>query len=781
MHDPEHTHPIDPQHTAPTDSQRSAQLPPLALVSPAGRWHVAPTPEGLVVGRGGDARIPVTGDGISRRHARIGHDGGTWWVEDAGSSQGTFVDGARVTARRPLRDGASLALGPHRHLRVAIETPQVAPELAPGLRPTHITGSTVGAAIGVVPGQVLTLGRNDDNDVVVDDLLASRHHARVTATAHGLELHDLGSRNGTYVDGHRVEHALLRPGQRVSIGHEEWTVRPGQLVPRASEQPVTFAARSLRVLDRKGKPRLNDVSFELSPGSLVAVIGPSGAGKSTLLNALTGAVPATSGTVEYAGRDLYASYDELKQRIGIVPQDDIVHRQLTVRAALGYAAELRFPDDSSASERRAEVDRVMDELGLTEHATKRIDQLSGGQRKRVSVAMELLTKPSLIFLDEPTSGLDPGMDLSLMQTLRRLADEGRTVMVITHSTENLALADRVFALAPGGTLAYQGAPEGLKTTFGATTMPEVFQALADRTRVHQPAFSGSGFSTTVSTDPAHSEAPRQQSAWRQFSTVARRQLRVMASDPGFLALTALMPVALGLLAWLVPGERIFAPQGPEVEPSSSPLQVLMILTLGAAFMGVSGSVRELVGERPIFVRENAVGLRPGAYVTAKLVLNAVVVLLQCAVMVPLALWRIGTPDFHLLAPSTVELTLAMWLCAAACSALGLVISAVTRSNEQVMPAMVVSIMLMLVFSGGLFPLNGRIGLEQVAWLSPTRWGFAMGASSVDVRGLTATAAADPLWKHDLAVYVAGGVACLALYVVLAGLVWLVVDRSARRR
>src|SRR6185369_10929831 len=158
---------------------------------------------------------------------------------------------------------------------------------------------------------------------------------------------------------------------------------------------------------------------------------------STLLGALTGQRPADAGEVRYDGRDLYASYDELRQRIGLVPQDDILHPQLTVRRALRFAAELRFPADTSAAERHARVEEVLDELGLIDQATQRISTLSGGQRKRTSVALELLTRPSLLFLDEPTSGLDPGMDKSVMRTLRGLADDGRTVVVVTHNVANL--------------------------------------------------------------------------------------------------------------------------------------------------------------------------------------------------------------------------------------------------------------------------------------------------------------------------------------------------------
>ena len=192
----------------------------------------------------------------------------------------------------------------------------------------------------------------------------------------------------------------------------------------------------------------------------MAVVGPSGAGKTTLLNALTGFRPATSGTVLYSGWDLYDSYEALRHRIGFVPQDDVLHPQLTVRRALEYAAELRFPPDVSKAERKGEVARIMEQLGILARADLPIRQLSGGQRKRTSIALELLTRPSLLILDEPTSGLDPGIERAVMQLLRRLADDGRTVIVVTHSVQSLDLCDRVLYLAVGGKMAFFGAAQG---------------------------------------------------------------------------------------------------------------------------------------------------------------------------------------------------------------------------------------------------------------------------------------------------------------------------------
>ncbi|MEE2035596.1 ABC transporter ATP-binding protein, partial [Rhodococcus chondri] len=174
-----------------------------------------------------------------------------------------------------------------------------------------------------------------------------------------------------------------------------------------------------------GKRLLDDVTFAASPGSLTAVIGPSGAGKSTIAKVVSGTTAPSDGVVEFDGRSVHSDYQSLRSRIGLVPQDDVLHRQLTVRQALGYAAELRLPPDTDRADRDEVIEHVLSELHLTAHADTRVDRLSGGQRKRASVALELLTGPSLLILDEPTSGLDPALDRQIMTTLRRLADLGR--------------------------------------------------------------------------------------------------------------------------------------------------------------------------------------------------------------------------------------------------------------------------------------------------------------------------------------------------------------------
>lgn len=307
---------------------------------------------------------------------------------------------------------------------------------------------------GLADGVVATIGRALDNDVVLSDIQASRHHARVVAAQGRLFVEDLRSMNGTQLGGANISRAPLGPEDVITIGSTRLRMEGRTLVPVApGTGDLSLVARHVSFTLPSGKTLLDDVGFVVPPSSLVAVIGPSGAGKSTLLRALTGSQPAISGSVHFDARDMYRDHAEMRQRVGLVPQEDVVHRQLTVRQALRYAAELRFPHDLERAARLARVEEVLAELSLTEHSTTRIDRLSGGQRKRVSVALELLTRPSLLFLDEPTSGLDPLMEVVFQRCIAEATARGRTVLLSSHILAEVEkLCDRVTIIRAGRTV-----------------------------------------------------------------------------------------------------------------------------------------------------------------------------------------------------------------------------------------------------------------------------------------------------------------------------------------
>jgi ABC transport system ATP-binding/permease protein len=750
--------------------------------------ELTPDTEWLVGRDPAACRIVVLHPLVSSRHLRLSHDGTFWRAADAGSTNGTWHNGSRISEvvvngdvrLRLAADGPEVLLSPQVPAPVGassapprtspplpappvpsaargpgsapppyVETVRSAPAPANGSNvPPGAGGGPVLTGVHRVGGAVLRIGRDPSNDLVINDLLASRRHAEFHPGA-ASEIVDLGSANGTYVNGRRIQgRALLQQGDIVGIGRHQLRLAGAELLEYEDTGDLTFVASELTVtVPTSGgqKVLLQSVGFTLPPRSMLAVVGPSGAGKSTLLGALTGIRPASSGTVTYAGRDLYGEYDDLRQRIGLVPQEDIWHTALTVRQALQYGAELRFPADVSPAERNARIDEVLTELELTEAQHNRgSGQLSGGQRKRTSTALELLTKPSLLFLDEPTSGLDPDLDSEVMTKLRDLADDGRTVVVVTHSTLNLHVCDLLLVLAEGGHLAYLGKPEDALTYFEARSYSEMFRKLKRRPPVEwgqrfrgHPNYqqyvmggpTGAGGTRRTSLPPL-----RQQSIGSQFSTLCRRYLSVIGADRSYLSILVALPVILAAITRIVPDPEGlgFAPNGANIKAR----QLLLVIALGATLMGAASAVREIVKERPIYQRERSIGLSSAAYLWSKVVVLAVIVTIQATLLTVLALvGRKGATDPLVLGSTILEIAVAVIALTIVSAMLGLVVSAWVNNADKAMPMLVLMIMIQLVFSGGLVPLAGRAGLNQVSYVVPSRWGFAMTASTVDLRAI----------------------------------------------
>jgi ABC transport system ATP-binding/permease protein len=609
------------------------------------------------------------------------------------------------------------------------------------------------------PAGSVTIGRAADNDIVVPDVLASRYHASLTLTPLGTEIRDT-SVNGTFVNGTRVGSAILSEGDVVTVGNIDLVVEGGLLVRRSETEAATrtggLEVRNVQYVVENGKQLLSDISLTARPGTLTAVIGGSGAGKSTLARLIAGYTTPSSGSVTFEGHDIHAEYASLRSRIGMVPQDDVVHRQLTVNQALSYAAELRLPPDTSKADRTKVVSQVLEELDLTKHAETRVDKLSGGQRKRASVALELLTGPSLLMLDEPTSGLDPALDLQVMTMLRQLADAGRVVLVVTHSLSYLDVCDQVLLMAPGGKTAYCGPPDGIGAVMGTTNWAKIFsQVGADPDEANRRFREREAPQPPSKADaPADLGEPVHTSVPRQISTIARRQVRLVIADRAYFIFLALLPFILGALSLTVPGSTGFKPAAPHGTPDEA-AQILALLLPAAAFMGVALTIRDLVGERAIFQREQAVGLSTTAYLLAKTLVYCGFAILQAAIVTAIVVVGKGAPSQGavLLGHSTVAATGELFLTvAAACVAsavLGLAISSLVRSSEQIMPLFVVAVMAQLVLCGGMVPVTGRLGLDQLSWLMPARWGYAAAASTVDLRHLVPPTLLpqDQFWQH----------------------------------
>ncbi|MEV6978332.1 FHA domain-containing protein [Kitasatospora sp. NPDC093806] len=770
--------------------------PPLVLVTDTDSQLIDPR-RTYHVGRDPTSEIVLDDPRVSWHHAVLSAAGDRWLLEDAGSTNGTFADGRRIRAEE---------VGPGTRLRFGdpADGPSATfaglPAHGPAERPSLIAPRASGtfrqpSAVIRLPGRTVRIGRAPDNDLVLEDLVVSRHHAELrTLPDGGHEIVDLGSHNGTYLNGRPVRQAPIGPADIVGIGHAALCLSGDELVEYTDTGEISLNVQGLVV--RVGPDRrvlLDDVSFPLAEKALLAVAGPSGAGKSTLLNALTGLRPADEGTVLYDGRDLYRDYAELRRRIGLVPQDDILHTQLTVRRALSYAAELRFPGDTAKEEREARVSEVIHELGLDSRADLVISSLSGGQRKRVSVALELLTKPSLLFLDEPTSGLDPGMERSVMQMLRGLADDGRTVIVVTHSVLSLDVCDRLLVLAPGGRTAYYGPPAEALPFFGFTEWPQAFEAFENEDhQAWQRRFRESpqyGRYVAAEALPAARPAPRaatdnpigpeQPQGWfSQLGTLVRRYTSVIAADRLFLTVMVALPFLIGAMCRVMAGSRI---------SSDNALNILLTLCIGGLLTGSANAVREIVKERPIYQRERVVGLSRSAYLVSKVVVLGTITVTQSALLTVVGLAGVdlsptlpnGVPvPTGVLLPPLPELIIAVALLSFSAMMLGLVVSALVTKEEATMPMLVLLSVVQIVFSGAMLKLHGVPGLEQFAWLIPSRWGLSAMARTVDLHTLfPTTITADPMFRPDRS----GWLLSMVMLVALSAVLGLVVLALLRRQ
>ncbi|WP_248810725.1 ATP-binding cassette domain-containing protein [Frankia sp. AgPm24] len=649
------------------------------------------------------------------------------------------------------------------------------------------------------PGR-MRMGRSRDNEIMVADLLSSRHHAELRISLGGVEVVDLDSANGTFVNGLRVGRAPVLQRDVLAVGHHLFQLEGDTLVEYVDSGDVAFEVQDLSVF-AGSKQLMHDLTFRLPGRSLLGVVGPSGAGKSTLLNALTGFRPADRGAVRYAGRDLYAEYDELRRRIGYVPQADPLHDQLTVREALLYGSELRFPKDTTAQERRDRVEEVIGQLGLTAHADTQVSRLSGGQKKRTSVALELLTRPSLLFLDEPTSGLDPANDQSVMETLRGLAkgggegsadETGRTVIVVTHSVLFLDLCDFILVLAPGGHVAYFGPADGALRFFGKKDFREfaaVFRELeatpgaemARRFRDSEFFVPSAVVAPAVRRAPPELPSIRQQPVFSQLYTLTRRYWRVVLADRSYLRLIIAYPFILGIVPRVLKAPDGLGPL-PQA-PNTDATKVLVVLVLCACFMGMANAVREIVKERPIYRRERTIGLSRTAYLGSKIILLTAITTAQCVVFTLIAVTGRTPPEAVALGSPLLECLVAVIVAALASMMIGLFVSSLIDNADKAMPILVLVTMGQLVFSGGLTSMSNRLVFEQLSFLAPARWGFAALASTDDLNAVAKLGnpalrsdPPDELWKHTTATWTADIVLGIMIGVVALALTTLMLRR-----
>lgn len=672
---------------------------------------------------------------VSAQHAKIVRLTDAFVLIDLESTNGTYLNGRRIE-RTPLRDRDLVGLGPGGpQIRVEILEAHRSADVAATVVIPHFSDLAGRRSTGIpvreltVEGdEPLTVGRSPDAGIVLDSPIVSRQHARFRRREGVFVVEDLDSSNGTYVGTRPIERAALADGDRVVVGPFSLVVSllegaPPRLKVLDTRNRARLDARGITV---KAGPRtiLERISLSLPAGSFTAIIGPSGSGKSTLLGALSGARPASAGAVLLNGVDLYRSFAALKASLGYVPQDDIVHRELTVEESLNYTARLRLPGDTRAAERAKRISDVLATLELTERREMEVHSLSGGQRKRVSIAAELLTEPNLLFLDEPTSGLDPGLEESLMLLLRELSYKGKTVVLVTHTLDNIHLCDAV-VLMVDGFLGFYGTPEEARSYFGIEHMVNLYARLKERPgadwhdrfqqtevcarRVVQPLEV-----VAKATPGPVTPAPRSErvGARRQFRVLTTRYLRMTGRDTrNALLLLLQAPIIAGLIGLsMLYGSSEIA----YTKPKNT---LLFLLALTAVWFGCSNAARELVKERPIYLRERMVNLRIVPYLLSKLVVLSALALVQCVAFLAILHEWFGIPG-HL--PLLLG---AMMLSSVVGILLGLAISALVGTADRAMTLLPILLIPQVLFTSPSVHMDMKGPAGYVARAMPTWWSF----------------------------------------------------------
>ena len=599
-----------------------------------------------------DARTDLL---VSYSHAKIMALEGRAVIFDSDSTNGTFVDGASVV-RHDLAAGEEIELGQGGpRLRVVGAVLNQVTNRSTLRARDSARGSTVFSSGGEMADlslgqaellgehileQRLTLGRSDGNDVVLDSLFVSSRHALVERLGGSVVLRDLGSANGTYLAGERVKEAELAPGTELAVGPYLLKFSGRSLLVFDTRTSTWVDAHQLTCTDAgSGRKYLDRVSLRIQPGDFLCILGPSGCGKSTLLRALAGASPAHDGRVKLNGIDFYGHYEQLKHQVGYVPQDDIIHPHLSVWRTLHHAARLRLPRGTSRSHRRGRIEDVLGVLELYDHRDKPITKLSGGQRKRVSLAVELLTDPAIIFLDEPTSGLDPNLEEKMMLLFREMTLKGKTVVAVTHTLDNIHLADKVLFLVDGK-MAFFGTAEEGRSFFKVERLPEVYKRFDER-RGDLEALRRSFESSTAYdrhvgrelTERVEGEAgPRKPprpsrtrpGLLRQLWILTGRYVELITRDLRNTAILLLQAPLVALFILLA-----MRTDQPDRAPTTT---MFMIMSLSALWFGCSNAAREITKEGAIFARERMVNLGVVPYVASKFLALQLLSLVQVAVM-----------------------------------------------------------------------------------------------------------------------------------------------------
>jgi ABC-type multidrug transport system ATPase subunit/pSer/pThr/pTyr-binding forkhead associated (FHA) protein len=738
------------------------------------------------IGRDPGNEIVLPSDVVSRKHAQLEFGSNVWTYTDVDSRNGSYLNGERIHAIK-LQDGMIIQIGQKRQKAVTLKfhIPAGQSSVQSHMpiqtiieRPTSTTGYI--RLEPVVPSEkkIQIIGRNKDADIYLPAPVISRRHASLQAGTPEWTLTDLDSKNGTFLNGRRITHPeQLKLGDVLQIGPFRLTYEgQGKLNRFAASRGLHLDGKGIICIVGKGNDRktiLNDINISCNPQEFIALVGGSGAGKSTLLKALSGLLPI-KGQVLVEGDDLFSHSDVYRSMIGYVPQDDILHQDLTVQEALEFSARLRLPPDTTEAEIKDRIDRALGQVELTSQRCQVIHSLSGGQRKRASIAVELLADPPLFFLDEPTSGLDPGLEKKVMLILRKLAESGKTIILVTHATANITECHQVAFLSQGR-LVYYGPPDQACNFFSVegNDFAEIYSTITDpdsklavkKAETWEKRFRQSDFFVEVtkrlqSTTRASRASGKTHSGEGQISLVrsvhqffllAKRYFLLIRHDkPLFSILLLVMPLLAILILgiseknWLKgdldPGIRQYlidamntGEKSAVYFPAGGGQKLLFIMSLTTVMLGLFASAYEIVKERTIYKRERMVFLQLVPYLASKIFPLGIFAAGQCFVFLLIIKIGVDFPSDGVFLTFFMEAYLTLFLAVLSSISMGLFISSMAQNQNIVTYIILGVLFLQITFAGVIFELPGAS--KSLSSLTLTRWTMQALGSSADLERL----------------------------------------------
>lgn len=651
----------------------------------------------LIVGKGSEANVKLDNERISRNHLQLIYNSeGSLHVTDLGSTNGTFLNGFKLAAGEDklLKPKDKLQLSGVNGILIVVEKANNSKEL----------NTYTDIFEKLKRKRQITIGRNSDCDIILDSDTVSRYHASVRILNDGTySIKDLGSRNGTFINGKKVKGVTkILLTDKIYIGRHQLSLK-GEAKDLSEELAIT--AIGIEKTYSNGVKALKRMDLSVPSKSLLAVMGPSGCGKSTLLKALNGDTPATRGKVLLFGQELLSNYDYLKTQIGYVPQDDIVHQQLTVEECLYYTSKIRL-DKPSDNKIDTKINQVLKDLNISHIKHNLISEISGGQRKRVSIAVELLTDPLILFLDEPTSPLDPQTVEDFLGILKKLSERGTTVVMVTHKPEDLEYMDEVIFMAEGGSITYYGDSKKYKQYFNVETAVAVFTQISGVTASQWiKKYLNPRPLTQITSQDFNVKSNSNTSLFLQYYWLTMRYFRIKTNDKINSAIMLLQAPIIAILICLIFDEI-----------SSG---VLFMIAISSIWLGTQNAAREIVSEKAIYKRERMFNLDIFTYLLSKITVLTFFTIIQSFLFI--CILSIGYGNNLVTLNNAVDAFFWMSFISVAATFLGLLLSASVNSTEKAMTIVPLILIPQIMLAGLITKVSSPL-VEFLSYLTLSRWG-----------------------------------------------------------